>query len=98
MQQTSRGKRWAGGGVGAETPPSSTRHKWRAGIPQGPRDIIRVHHKIPRHHPFGLETPDNRLSAHSIWPTGSDGAGIDSTGERPPEDVCSASVCTISIK
>lgn len=31
-------------------------------------------------------------------PTGSDGAGVDSTGERSPEDACSASVCTISIK
>lgn len=67
MQQASRGKGWAGG-VGAETQPSSPRHKRRAGIPQGPRDIIREHQKIPQHHPSGLETPDDQLSAHSIRP------------------------------
>ena len=31
-------------------------------------------------------------------PTGPDRAGIDSTGQRSPENVHSASVCTISIK
>ena len=54
--------------------------------------------KFPSTIPLVLRPQTISCQLTPSGPTGSDGAGIDSTGERSPENVDSASVCTISIK
>lgn len=91
MQQASRGKGWAGE-WGQKHNPSRGTSGELINL-QGPLISVREHQKIPQHHPSGLETPDDQLSAH-FHPAllAQTGQNRSPTGGISPENVHSASV------